>query len=276
VAIGTHDLDTIEGPFTYNALPPDEINFVPLNQTQRMSGSQLMKFYEVIFHYHPLDLQFGLSFYEESDQLSFIFFPDPKKTDMHLKRFLPIIRDKPRYPVIMDKNGVVLSLPPIINSNHSKITLDTKNVFIECTATDLTKAKIVLNTMVAMFSQYCAQPFMYSLFLPSFLFSFFIFYFFFLKEEERGKRKEERKEERKTNTSIDSSMKPYCWCTYLNSAEAVEVISPSGEKQVYPDLTYHEMEASVDYINKGIVPSCSPFSYVYLRLTFMDVMTDLI
>lgn len=42
----------------------------------------------------------------------------------------------------------VLSLPPIINGAHSAITLKTKNVFIECTATDLTKAKVVLNTMV--------------------------------------------------------------------------------------------------------------------------------
>lgn len=45
----------------------------------------------------------------------------------------------------------VLSLPPIINGAHSAITLKTKNVFIECTATDLTKAKIVLNTMVRFF-----------------------------------------------------------------------------------------------------------------------------
>jgi phenylalanyl-tRNA synthetase beta chain len=52
-----------------------------------------------------------------------------------------------------------LSLPPIINGDISKITLDTKNVFIECTATDLTKAHIVLDTIVTMFSEYCAQPF---------------------------------------------------------------------------------------------------------------------
>lgn len=56
-----------------------------------------------------------------------------------LKQYLGIIRDSPVYPVIKDKNGVVLSMPPIINGDHSKITLDTKNVFIECTATDLTK-----------------------------------------------------------------------------------------------------------------------------------------
>ena len=103
-------------------------------------------------------------------------------------------------------NRTVLSLPPIINGDHSKISLNTKNVlpsdlcaershsflarplphlhrdlarplrhphrnmaravprrhvqvFIECTATDLTKAHIVLDTMVAMFSRYCAEPF---------------------------------------------------------------------------------------------------------------------
>ena len=29
--MGTHDLDTIQGPFTYEALPPEEIKFAPLN-----------------------------------------------------------------------------------------------------------------------------------------------------------------------------------------------------------------------------------------------------
>lgn len=47
VAIGTHDLDTIKGPFTYEALSPEEINFIPLNQTKSMSAVELMKFYEV-------------------------------------------------------------------------------------------------------------------------------------------------------------------------------------------------------------------------------------
>jgi phenylalanyl-tRNA synthetase beta chain len=47
VAIGTHDLDTIEGPFTFDALPPEEISFIPLNQTKKMNGHELMKFYEV-------------------------------------------------------------------------------------------------------------------------------------------------------------------------------------------------------------------------------------
>ena len=45
------------------------------------------------------------------------------------------------YPVIRDADGVVLSMPPIINGHRSRITLNTRNVFIECTATDLTKVK---------------------------------------------------------------------------------------------------------------------------------------
>ena len=61
--------------------------------------------------------------------------------DSHLKAYLPIIRDSPVYPVIYDSNNVVLSMPPIINGDHSKISVNTKNVFIECTGTDLTKTK---------------------------------------------------------------------------------------------------------------------------------------
>ncbi|EME48485.1 hypothetical protein DOTSEDRAFT_67501 [Dothistroma septosporum NZE10] len=133
VAIGTHDLDTLEGPFSYEALPPDRINFAPLNQTKSMRADEMMEFFE---------------------------------KDKHLSKFLPIIRSKDLeqrkkdlYPIIYDKNRTVLSMPPIINSNHSKITLDTKNVFIDITATDRTKVEIVNHILVAMFSTYCEKPF---------------------------------------------------------------------------------------------------------------------
>ena len=126
VSMGTHDLDTVQGPFTYEALPPKDIKFKPLNQTKEMNGEELMNFYE---------------------------------NDKHLGRFLHIIRDAPVYPVIYDANRVVCSLPPIINGEHSKITLNTTNVFIEITATDLTKLKVVTDMLVTMFSMYCAEPF---------------------------------------------------------------------------------------------------------------------
>ena len=52
-------------------------------------------------------------------------------------------------------------MPPIINSEHSKITLNTRNVFIDCTATDQTKLDIVVNIVSTMFSEYCEEPFTY-------------------------------------------------------------------------------------------------------------------
>ncbi|SGZ58892.1 CIC11C00000005859 [Sungouiella intermedia] len=126
VAIGTHNLDSLSPPFTYEALAPKDVNFVPLNQTKKMNGEELMEFYD---------------------------------KDKNLGKYLHIIRDLPRYPVVLDSNRTVCSMPPIINSDHSKITLDTKNVFIEVTGTDRTKTELVINQMVAMFSVYSATPF---------------------------------------------------------------------------------------------------------------------
>jgi phenylalanyl-tRNA synthetase beta chain len=126
VAIGTHDLDTIKGPFLYRALPPKEICFKALNQAKEMTAEELMVLYE---------------------------------EDLKLKAYLGIIRSSPVYPVIFDANGVVLSMPPIINGEHSKISLKTKNVFIECTALDLTKAILTLNEVICSFSQYSNPAF---------------------------------------------------------------------------------------------------------------------
>lgn len=45
--MGTHDLDTIEGPFTYTAKPPSEIKFKALNQEKEMTAVELMELYKV-------------------------------------------------------------------------------------------------------------------------------------------------------------------------------------------------------------------------------------
>ena len=55
VAIGTHDLDTIKGPFKYMAKPPDQIKFKPLNQVKEFTATELMELYSVrIFGCRPL------------------------------------------------------------------------------------------------------------------------------------------------------------------------------------------------------------------------------
>lgn len=79
--------------------------------------------------------------------------------DSHMKDFVPIIKNSPVYPVILDSNGVVCSMPPMINGEHSKITMNTKNIFIESTGTDYNRAIQNLNVLVGAFSYYCGDQF---------------------------------------------------------------------------------------------------------------------
>jgi phenylalanyl-tRNA synthetase beta chain len=126
VSMGTHDLDTVKGPFSYRALKPEHIHFVPLNREEEVNGDGLMS----------------------------ILKEDPK-----LGKYLYLLEGKEKYPVMMDSNGIIMSLPPIINSQHTKMTLNTHNVLIDVTGLDYTKCEIVLNTLIAMFSVYSKTPF---------------------------------------------------------------------------------------------------------------------
>ncbi|ODV61707.1 phenylalanine--tRNA ligase subunit beta [Ascoidea rubescens DSM 1968] len=127
VAIGTHDLDKLLPNFHYRASKPIDISFIPLNQSQVVNGESFIEFYQ---------------------------------KDKNLGKFLHIIENSDKFPLILDSRDNIASLPPIINSNLSKITLDTKNVFIELTGTDKTKIEIVLNQLIAMFSRYSeSNPF---------------------------------------------------------------------------------------------------------------------
>lgn len=47
VAIGTHDLDKLEPPFSYEARPPKDIKFVPLSKDKEYTAEELMTVYEV-------------------------------------------------------------------------------------------------------------------------------------------------------------------------------------------------------------------------------------
>ena len=42
VSMGTHDLDTVKGPFYYRALSPEHIHFIPLNREEEVNGDGLM------------------------------------------------------------------------------------------------------------------------------------------------------------------------------------------------------------------------------------------
>lgn len=129
-SVGTHDLDKIAGPnLTYACWPRDKIQFVPLrgqNKVLDCTGNGLADYYA---------------------------------GDRHISKFVPYIADNATYPVILDQENRILSLPPIINSDMSKIDVGTKNMFIECTAPDHHKATVLVEQLVCAFSMYCAEPF---------------------------------------------------------------------------------------------------------------------
>uniref|UniRef100_A0A7S4CJL3 phenylalanine--tRNA ligase n=1 Tax=Eutreptiella gymnastica TaxID=73025 RepID=A0A7S4CJL3_9EUGL len=126
VSVGTHDMDTVKGPFKYDAVPRKEIDFVPLKEEQVLNGENFIEHYQ---------------------------------KDLQLCKFLHMIEKEPNFPLIRDADDVVMSLPPIINSRHSQITLDTKNIFIEATAVDEYKANVCINQIIAAFSYYCKEQF---------------------------------------------------------------------------------------------------------------------
>jgi phenylalanyl-tRNA synthetase beta chain len=143
VSIGTHDLDTLDPPFVYKALPPTEIKFVPL-----IRDKTLLKQKESTASAVTPKVVDAKTLMEELQH------------DQALKQYLHILEGHNKYPVILDARQRVLSLPPIINGNHSRMSPQTRNVLVEVTATDRTKALIVLDTMTAMFAQYChSDPF---------------------------------------------------------------------------------------------------------------------
>lgn len=126
--MGTHDLDTIHGDIHFSAENPTDIVFKALKQNKEMNSHELLEHL--------------------------------KKTDpSKLGKYCYMLEKLDKHPVLKDSKGNILALPPIINSEYSKITVNTKNVLIDVTAHDETKANIVLNILVTMFSIYCNEKF---------------------------------------------------------------------------------------------------------------------
>ncbi|CAG9572809.1 putative phenylalanyl-tRNA synthetase [Leishmania major strain Friedlin] len=129
-SVGTHDLDKVNTTdFIFACRPRETVRFVPLRQTRELNcaGDGLAQYYA---------------------------------EDRHIGKYVPLISSFPTYPVVYDGTGQnVLSLPPIINSHYSAISVDTRNIFIECTAPDHYKAQVLVNQLVCAFSVYCEDPF---------------------------------------------------------------------------------------------------------------------
>ncbi|MHA1722281.1 MAG: phenylalanine--tRNA ligase subunit beta [Candidatus Baldrarchaeia archaeon] len=112
-SIGIHDLDNVEPPFTYYAEEPDKIKFIPLGETKEMTGREILQ-------KHPKGVEYG-----------------------------KIIEKYDKYPLLVDKNNQVLSLPPIINGIVTQVTEKTKNLFIDVTGTDWRIVTTTLNIVAS-------------------------------------------------------------------------------------------------------------------------------
>ncbi len=111
VAIGIHDYSKVKGPFTYKAVLPDEVSFIPLQGSVSMTPAEILR---------------------EHDKG---------------KAYAFVLEGKRRYPLIIDRNGEVLSFPPIINGIATAVTEDTKDILVDCTGTDLNAVKHAVNIL---------------------------------------------------------------------------------------------------------------------------------
>ena len=113
LAIGIYPLEKIKLPITFKALEPDKIKFTPLDTDKEMSGLQILQQYSTGRNYAHL------------------------------------LAGKIKFPIFIDANKNILSMPPIINSQLTgKITKKTKNVFVECSGFDFKLLKKCLNIIV--------------------------------------------------------------------------------------------------------------------------------
>jgi phenylalanyl-tRNA synthetase beta chain len=112
-AIGIYPLDKIKLPIVYTSREPDKIKFAPLNSNKIMSGLEILQ-------KHPTG-----------------------------EEYASLLAGKERFPIFIDSNKKILSMPPIINSQEvGKVTEKTKEVFIECSGFDLNILKRCLNLIV--------------------------------------------------------------------------------------------------------------------------------
>mgnify|MGYP001770763467 CR=1 FL=1 len=110
VAIGLHDLDRITPPIRYAAVDRD-YGFVPLGGSRRWTVGEILEGHEL-----------G-------------------------RRYGPALRGAPPYPVLVDSAGAVLSFPPIINGEHTRVREGTRSLFVDVTGTSLSRVMDALSVL---------------------------------------------------------------------------------------------------------------------------------
>jgi phenylalanyl-tRNA synthetase beta chain len=115
VAIGLHNLEPVESPVTYTTKPPE-------------------------FKFRPLGERFEKT-------LTWMLTEMPKG-----KEYAWTLEGAEEYPMILDAKGMVLSMPPIINGEYTRLDELTSSLFVDVTGTDLKAINEVLNVICTTFA----------------------------------------------------------------------------------------------------------------------------
>lgn len=114
LGIGVYPLDKISLPLKYTGKKPHQIIFKPLEFPRELNGLQVLS-------QHPTGREYG-----------------------------DLIKDWKTFPVFVDSDKKVLSMPPIVNSHETgKVTEATKDLFIECTGNNFHFVNKALNIFVS-------------------------------------------------------------------------------------------------------------------------------
>ncbi|KAK4321436.1 hypothetical protein Pmani_007756 [Petrolisthes manimaculis] len=129
--IATHDLKKVQGPVRYQARPPEDIHIHPLVRGKVVSARQLYQ---------------GLKQDAHNQRKQ-----QKRNAPTGIHKYLHIVEKWTLWPCLVDVTGTVISLPPLTNSENTKISSDTTDILVEVTSgTSLTKAKEVMNALVFM------------------------------------------------------------------------------------------------------------------------------
>jgi len=117
VAIGLHNLDAVKFPVTYKTVN-SRFSFIPLEFEEEVTIKEILE-------YHPKGREYG-----------------------------HILSGKDKYPIIIDKEGMVLSFPPIINGIYTALNPRVRDIFIDITGTDLETISKTLDILVTTLADY--------------------------------------------------------------------------------------------------------------------------
>ncbi|KAK3084742.1 hypothetical protein FSP39_018200 [Pinctada imbricata] len=127
--IATHDLKLVKHPLTYDAKFPQLLLIKPLSKNKEVSGERLVR-----------------NLMKEAED----FRKEKKRNTLSgIHQYLELLRDKTQYPCLMDKEGVVISFPPITNSDVTKMSPTTTDLLVEVTSsTSLDICKKVMDELL--------------------------------------------------------------------------------------------------------------------------------